>query len=85
MFFLSLGIAVYMDLSYAAEMPRSLEPTTGRIHQLRVNHGSIRYVSQRELQLFDVLANIVAPVVCFGSFVALLVVENRIRDTLDRR
>src|ERR1700732_2076667 len=45
----SIRIFTYIHLSYGASMPRTSEPDVGRIYPLRVNHGTLVYVSREEL------------------------------------
>jgi hypothetical protein len=39
---------IYVEISYDYQMPAVPRPETGRIHRIRVNHGDVRYVSQKE-------------------------------------
>lgn len=50
--FFCLGLLsnVYIHLSYAARMPRSPQPTTGRTFAINVNHGTLVYVNRDELK-----------------------------------
>jgi hypothetical protein len=47
--FSSIGAVTYIHLSYGASMPRAPQPENGRIHRLSVNHGTLVYVNQHEL------------------------------------
>ena len=40
---------IYIEISYDYQMPAS-QPETGRVYQIRVNHGDVRYVSQKEFE-----------------------------------
>jgi hypothetical protein len=60
--FAAMSSYVYIHLDYAANVPRIPQPAQGRVHRIAVNHGSICYVTQEELdranlitgQVFDI-------------------------------
>ena len=41
---------IYIDISYDSQMPASPQPETGRVYRIAVNHGDVRYVSQKEFE-----------------------------------
>jgi hypothetical protein len=47
--FSSVLAGTYVHLSYSGSMPRTPQPEYGRIHPLTVNHGTLVYVNQKEL------------------------------------
>jgi hypothetical protein len=55
---------VYIHLSYSANMPRNPEIASGRIFQVKVNHGTLVYVTQQELDRAKIVFG-------FGSYVTL--------------
>ena len=48
-FFSGLGLLAYIHISYADNMPKSPDPSTGRTHLLVVNHGVRVYVTEEEM------------------------------------
>jgi hypothetical protein len=50
LFIASLVATMYIHYSYAAEMPRTPDPKTGRLYSITVNHGAGRFVSAGELR-----------------------------------
>jgi hypothetical protein len=48
MFFAGLGSAIYLDLRYDMYLPREPDDKSGRVHRIIVDHGSVRYATQRE-------------------------------------
>jgi hypothetical protein len=51
-FFFSLVTHVGIELSYASYKPQSPQVETGRVNRITINHGSVVYVSQKELRRF---------------------------------
>jgi hypothetical protein len=47
-FIADVSYAIYLDVHYAYDMPRSSEPETGRVCSITVNHGFVVYVTQQE-------------------------------------
>jgi hypothetical protein len=68
-FILSIGRAVFIHLSYAAEMPRVPDPQTGRVYAITVNHGTVVYVTGEEWHWADFVLNngLWLAVVCGGA------------------
>ena len=54
-------------------MPASPQPETGRVYRIAVNHGDVRYVSQKEFERADfVRYKMVLPeVLLFAAFMIL--------------
>ena len=50
-FVAQLLAAVWIQISYSSNLPRVPDDKAGRICQIVVNHGSIRYGTQRELDI----------------------------------
>ena|SRR5437868_10107188 len=48
-FFVGIASSIYIHLDYAATMPTSPQPETGRIYSIKVNHGFVRFVTKKEL------------------------------------
>jgi cell division protein YceG involved in septum cleavage len=49
-FFASLLIHVGIEISYASNKPQSPQPESGRVVRITINHGSVVYVSNEELE-----------------------------------
>ena len=49
-FFASLGVNIYMELSYSANMPQAPDPASGRTRLISVNHNHEVYVTDAEYQ-----------------------------------
>ena len=49
-FALCLAANIYIQLSYAGNMPAAPEADKGRTYSVVVNHGYIRYVTKNELE-----------------------------------
>lgn len=47
-FFAALGVNTYMELSYAANMPQTPDPASGRTRLISVNHNTQVYVTDAE-------------------------------------
>jgi len=64
---------IYIDISYDYQMPASPQPETGRVYRIAVNHGDVRYVSQKEFERADfVRYKMVLPeVLLFAAFMIL--------------
>lgn len=60
-----------IDFCYDKWLPRAPERATGRIHQIVVSHGSVRYASNREIQLDEITLKL-RPIVLLIFFTALL-------------
>jgi hypothetical protein len=50
-FFLGVGYAIYEELHYWIILPTSPDLVLRRVHLLLVNHGSLRYGTQQELEV----------------------------------
>ena len=48
-FLSGLGLLAHIHISYADNMPKSPEPSTGRTHLVVVNHGVRVYVTENEM------------------------------------
>jgi RHS repeat-associated protein len=48
-FFVALGRGIYLEMSYAARLPRIADPSSGRIHQISVQHGTRVFASNSEV------------------------------------
>jgi len=48
---------IYVDLTYAADMPRVPQPEAGRTRRISVNHGTIVYVTQVEYDRANFVLN----------------------------
>jgi hypothetical protein len=49
----SLAANTYIPFRYAAVMPRSPQPETGRIYRIATQYGAVVYVSKQELNRFN--------------------------------
>jgi hypothetical protein len=49
----SLAANTYIPFRYAAVMPRSPQPETGRIYRVTAQYGAVVYVSNKELNRFN--------------------------------
>ena len=45
-----LLFSCWIQLSYASNLPKVPDEKVGRIYRMEVNHGSVRYGSEREIQ-----------------------------------
>jgi hypothetical protein len=61
---------IYLDVSYPYTMPTSPQPSEGKIHRLVVSHGSVVFVTDRDLYL----ARFVFNYVFFGGVAAVALV-----------
>jgi hypothetical protein len=58
--------ACWIHVSYASNLPETLDVKSGRIHRMVVNHGFVRYGSERELRRLRWMDNSASfVIVCF--------------------
>ena len=55
--------AIGLQLYYYSNLPRTPDQKTGRIYQIVVNHGSIRYGSEQEIRVSQVVDNCQMPAI----------------------
>jgi len=63
--------AAWTHLSLSADLPSAPDEESGRTHRLVVNHGRVRYGSERDILLLSASENLL-PVVACASLVAIL-------------
>jgi len=51
--FFGLAANIYIPFHYAAVMPRSPQPETGRIYRVTAQYGAVVYVNKQELDSLD--------------------------------
>ena len=51
--FFGLAANIYIPFHYAAVMPRSPQPETGRIYRVTAQYGAVVYVNKQELDRLD--------------------------------
>lgn len=51
--FFTLAASIYIPFHYAAAMPHSPQPETGRIYRITAQYGAVVYVNKRELDRRD--------------------------------
>ena len=74
-FFMQVIAAIWLDISYFSNLPKVPDEKTDRTYQVIVNHGSIRYGSEREVRVLRNVENFQPiAIVCFliGVTVGLL-------------
>jgi hypothetical protein len=53
-FFTGLGALACLETSYWGNLPKTADEASGRVHQVTVSHGSIRYATQQEVETLGV-------------------------------
>jgi hypothetical protein len=78
-FFIGLSVHIGIELAYASNKPRYPQVETGRIVRITINHGSIRYVSQEELER---LHSVQTAALCsmLASFVGIGILKLSLRN-----
>jgi hypothetical protein len=51
--FFGLAASIYIPIHYAAVMPRSPQPETGRIYRVTAQYGAVVYVNKQEFEWLD--------------------------------
>jgi hypothetical protein len=49
----TVAAAIYIRFDYAAVMPRSPQPESGRVYPIKAQYGGVVYVNERELERYD--------------------------------
>jgi hypothetical protein len=68
----TLAGTIYVRFEYAAVMPRSPQPETGRIFPMAAQYGVVVYVSKQELYFRDFLEYDLGPASAVGGLVVFL-------------
>jgi hypothetical protein len=72
---------VCVDLTFAYTMPTSPQPDQGRIHRIVVSHGSVVYVTEKELHRADLAFNRIFLIgIVFGGLLGVVQVYWKPRD-----
>lgn len=75
--FVTVGVftivaGAYLNVEYASTMPRSPQPSVGRIFKVVVNHGATVYINKQEVERLNFVDHYLGPtfglcllVICF--------------------
>ncbi len=73
-----LGAAVFFDQYYYVNLPSDPDQKVGRVHQLTVNHGAVRYGTQEEVNRFRLAKTYALIGLVCGGIAAILNVNYRV-------
>ena len=65
----TLAAGIYIPFHYAAVMPRSPQPETGRIYPMKAQYQVVVYVNKRELDRWDFVKYDLLSASAVGAFV----------------
>ncbi len=63
---------VWIHVSYSTNLPSVPDEKAGRIHRMLVNHGYVRYGSERELQALSAVENALPVAITLFLIAAIL-------------